>query len=45
MERLEKVILENLRSRPQEECLWWENGWMTSLDLLSVVEKNVQVLK
>ena len=45
MERLEKVILENLRSHPQEECLWWENGWMTSLDLLDFVEKNVQVLK
>jgi long-chain acyl-CoA synthetase len=45
MERLEKIILENLRNRSQEQCIWWEGKWLTASDLLEFTEKSVEVLR
>lgn len=45
VERLERIILENLRNNPGEKCLWWEGKWWTCGDLLSLVEKSAEGLR
>jgi long-chain acyl-CoA synthetase len=45
MERLEKIILDNLRLEPEKSCLWWEGKWWTNGDLLRLVEQSVKVLE
>ena len=45
MERLEKVILDNLSMAPDEPCLWWEGKWWSKGDLLKFVEDSRKILE
>ena len=45
MARLEKIVLDNLRSAPKKPCLWWEGDWWTNEDLLNLVEETTAALR
>lgn len=44
MERLERIILANLRQEQEKDCLWWEGKWWTCSDLLHLVEESERIL-